>query len=44
MQTQQTVTLFGTVSNSAASRILRNGRKYAHGWGCSDVHTVRSLG
>jgi hypothetical protein len=28
MQTQQTITLFGTVSNSASSRITRNGRKY----------------
>jgi hypothetical protein len=28
MQTQQTITLFGTVSNSAASRISKNGRKY----------------
>jgi hypothetical protein len=28
MQTQQTITLFGTVSNSASSRISRNGRKY----------------
>ena len=28
MQTQQTITLFGTVSNSATSRISRNGRKY----------------
>jgi hypothetical protein len=28
MQTQQTVTLFGTVSNSATSRISKNGRKY----------------
>jgi hypothetical protein len=29
MQTQQTVTLFGTVSNSATNRISKNGRKYA---------------
>jgi hypothetical protein len=29
MQTQQTITLFGTVSNSASSRITKNGRKYA---------------
>jgi hypothetical protein len=28
MQTQQTITLFGTVSNSASSRITNNGRKY----------------
>jgi Flp pilus assembly protein TadG len=28
MQTQQTITLFGTVSNSASSRITTNGRKY----------------
>jgi hypothetical protein len=28
MQTQQTITLFGTVSNSATSRISRNGHKY----------------
>jgi hypothetical protein len=28
MQTQQTITLFGTVSNSATSRISINGRKY----------------
>ncbi len=28
MQTQQTITFFGTVSNSATSRISRNGRKY----------------
>ena len=28
MQTQQTITLFGTVSNSAISRTSRNGRKY----------------
>jgi hypothetical protein len=28
MQTQQTITLFGTVSNSATSRISKNGRKY----------------
>ena len=28
MQNQQTVTLFGTVSNSAASRITKNGRRY----------------
>jgi hypothetical protein len=28
MQTQQTITLFGTVSNSASSRITKNGRKY----------------
>jgi hypothetical protein len=28
MQTQQTITFFGTVSNSATSRITKNGRKY----------------
>jgi single-stranded DNA-binding protein len=28
MQTQQTITLFGTVSNSAISRTSKNGRKY----------------
>jgi hypothetical protein len=28
MQTQHTITLFGTVSNSASSRITKNGRKY----------------
>ena len=28
MQTQQTITLFGTVSNAATSRISKNGRKY----------------
>jgi hypothetical protein len=28
MQTQQTITLFGTVSNSASSRISKNGHKY----------------
>jgi hypothetical protein len=28
MQTQQTITLFGTVSNSATSRISKTGRKY----------------
>jgi hypothetical protein len=28
MQTQQTITFFGTVSNSATSRISRNGREY----------------
>ena len=28
MQTEQTITLFGTVSNSATSRISKNGRKY----------------
>ena len=28
MQTQQTVTLFGTVSNSATSRTSKTGRKY----------------
>jgi hypothetical protein len=28
MQTQQTITLFGTVSNEAVSRISKNGRKY----------------
>jgi hypothetical protein len=28
MQTQQTITLFGTVSNSATSRTSKNGRKY----------------
>ena len=28
MQTQQTITFFGTVSNSASSRITKNGRKY----------------
>src|SRR5450432_1072964 len=28
MQTQQTITLFGTVSNSATSRISKSGRKY----------------
>jgi hypothetical protein len=28
MQTQQTITLFGTVGNSATSRISKNGRKY----------------
>ena len=28
MQTQQTITLFGTVSKSATSRISKNGRKY----------------
>jgi len=28
MQPQQTITLFGTVSNSATSRISKNGRKY----------------
>jgi Single-strand binding protein family len=28
MQTQQTITLLGTVSNSATSRISKNGRKY----------------
>jgi hypothetical protein len=28
MQTQQTITIFGTVSNSASSRITKNGRKY----------------
>ncbi|MDQ2925351.1 MAG: single-stranded DNA-binding protein [Acidobacteriota bacterium] len=29
MQTQQTITLFGTVSNSASSRVTKNGRKYS---------------
>ncbi|WP_041597090.1 single-stranded DNA-binding protein [Granulicella tundricola] len=28
MQTQQTITFFGTVSNSAVSRISKNGREY----------------
>ena len=28
MQTQQTITLFGTVSNPAISRTSKNGRKY----------------
>jgi hypothetical protein len=28
MQTQQTITLFGTVSNSASSRTSKTGRKY----------------
>jgi hypothetical protein len=28
MQTQQTITFFGIVSNSATSRITKNGRKY----------------
>jgi len=28
MQTQQTITFFGAVSNSATSRISKNGRKY----------------
>ena len=28
MQTQQTITFFGTVSNSATSRMSKNGRKY----------------
>jgi hypothetical protein len=28
MQTQHTITFFGTVSNSASSRITKNGRKY----------------
>jgi hypothetical protein len=28
MQTQQTITLFGTVSNSATNGISKNGRKY----------------
>jgi hypothetical protein len=28
MQNQQTITLFGTVSNSAISRTSKNGRKY----------------
>jgi hypothetical protein len=28
VQTQQTITFFGTVSNSASSRITKNGRKY----------------
>jgi hypothetical protein len=28
MQTQQTITLFGTVSNSAIGRISKTGRKY----------------
>ncbi|MDQ2946738.1 MAG: single-stranded DNA-binding protein, partial [Acidobacteriota bacterium] len=28
MQTQQTITFFGTVSNSASSRVTKNGRKY----------------
>jgi hypothetical protein len=28
MQTQQTITFFGTVSNSATSRISKNGREY----------------
>jgi hypothetical protein len=28
MQTLQTITLFGTVSNSATSRVSKNGRKY----------------
>ena len=28
MQTQQTITLFGAVSNSATSRMSKNGRKY----------------
>ena len=28
MQIKQTITLFGTVSNSATSRISKNGRKY----------------
>ena len=28
MQTKQTITLFGTVSNSATSHISKNGRKY----------------
>jgi hypothetical protein len=28
MQTQHTITLFGTVSNSATSRISKNGREY----------------
>ena len=37
MQTQQTITLFGTVSNSATSRISKNGRKYiAFGVAISD--------
>jgi hypothetical protein len=28
MQIKQTITLFGTVSNSATSRVSKNGRKY----------------
>ena len=28
MQTQQTITFFGTVSNSATSRTSKTGRKY----------------
>jgi hypothetical protein len=37
MQTHQTITLFGTVSNSATSRISKNGRKYtAFGVAISD--------
>jgi hypothetical protein len=28
MQTQQTITLFGTVGNSASSRIIETGRKH----------------
>jgi single-stranded DNA-binding protein len=28
MQTQQTMTLFGTISNSSSCRITKNGRKY----------------
>jgi hypothetical protein len=34
MQTQQTITLFGTVSNSDTNRLSRNGRK---------VHRLRRL-
>ena len=37
MQTQQTIIFFGTVSNSAISRISKNGRKYiAFGVAISD--------
>jgi hypothetical protein len=42
MQTQQTITLFGTVSNPAISRTSKNGRKYtAFGVSTSPTETFR---
>ncbi len=42
MQIQQTITLFGTVSNSASSSITKNGRKYSVEARCSR-HSARGL-
>jgi hypothetical protein len=42
MQTQQTITFFGTVSNSATSRISKNGRKYT-AFGVAIISSDRNL-